>query len=76
MRVVSQDFVDNRFGFCDIVIIGDVEFHLDTTNWVVAVVDDFLAPDFTVGDDDLCLRHYQSDRLHRRNRQLCKDGRS
>ena len=53
MRV--KDTLDDFTSLLDVIFIGDVKAHIDTTNRVMAVVDDLLAPDFTIWDDDLLI---------------------
>ena len=47
--------LDDLTGFLDIIFISNVKAHIDAANRVMAMVDNLLAPDFAIGDDDLLI---------------------
>ena len=68
--MIGQHLVDGRAGLVDVFAIGHAEMHIHTAYRVVAVIDDLVAPDLAVGNNDLliveCLKHCgeQGDLVH------------
>ena len=53
--MTAEHIHDDRPGFIDVRAIGNTETHIDASNGVVAVVDDLLAPDLSVGQTDVLI---------------------
>ncbi len=53
--VVGEHRVDHRAHGIGVFLVGHAEVHIHTPHRVMRVVDDLIAPDLAVGDDDLLL---------------------
>lgn len=65
--MVFKHFGNHSAGFIDVAVIRDAKRHFDTADWMVTMIDNLLAPNATIRNDDLLVVEGAEDRCEQRD---------